>query len=57
VPCSSKDQPATSDSGVESYDGKYYVVLRNFNGVLKVYRVLNKGALKGLRRHPKAFDE
>ena len=53
----SKDQPATSDSCVESYDGKYYVVLRNFNGVLKVYRVLNNGALKGLRRYPKAFDE
>jgi hypothetical protein len=50
-----KDQPATSDSCVESYDGKYYVVLRNFNG--EVYRVLNNGALKGLRLYPKAFDE
>ena len=51
------DQPAQGSSGVESYDGKYYVVLRNVRGVLKVYRVLNNNALKGLRRYPKVFDE
>ena len=50
-----KDQPA-SDSGVEVHNGKYYVVLRNARGVLMVYRLRNDGALKGLRRYPKAFD-
>jgi hypothetical protein len=36
--------------------GKDYVVLRNIRGVVKVYRVRSDGALKGLRRYPKAFD-
>lgn len=45
------DQPSNS-SDVEKHGGKYYVVLRNANGLLKVYRVRNNGMLKGLRRWP-----
>ena len=45
------DQPSNS-SGVERHKGKDYVVLRNANGLLKVYRVRKDGMLKGLRRWP-----
>ena len=53
----SKDQPASPDSGVERHKGKYYVVLRNVRGILKVYRLRPNGALKGLKRYPKALDK
>ena len=33
-------------------DGKQYVVLENFAGILAVYRVRNDGILKGLKRWP-----
>jgi hypothetical protein len=52
-----KDQPASPDSAVERHRGKYYVVLRNVRGVLKVYRLRPNGALKGLKRYPKALDK
>ena len=45
------DQPA-NDSGVEDYKGKSYVVLRNVNSTLAVYRIRNDGILKRLRRWP-----
>lgn len=41
-----------SESGVVEYAGKSYVVLLNVNGTLAVYRVLNNGALKRLKRWP-----
>jgi hypothetical protein len=44
-------QPS-NESGVEDVEGKKYVVLRNVNGLLKVYRVRNDGVLKGLKRWP-----
>jgi hypothetical protein len=44
------DQPA--NSGVIEYNGKAYVVLENFNGILAVYRIRNDGMLKRLRRWP-----
>lgn len=50
------DQPS-ADSGVVEHDGKSYVVLRNVNGVLTVYRVLNDGGLKALKRWPTAVGE
>lgn len=50
-------QPARSDTGVETHDGKVYVVLRNIGGLLAVYRVQNRGQLKRLRRWPKVIDE
>jgi hypothetical protein len=49
------DQPA-NDSGPAEWAGKQYVVLRNVNGVLAVYRVRNSGALKRLRRWPSALN-
>jgi hypothetical protein len=48
------DQPAR-DSGPVEWQGKQYVVLRNTNGVLAVYRVRTSGALKRLRRWPRAI--
>lgn len=48
------NQPSTSLSGEVEHDGKSYVVLRNVNGVLAVYRVRNDGVLKRLKRWP--FD-
>ena len=52
----SPDQPA-NDSGIEQHDGRDYVVLRNVNGTLAVYRVRNDGLLKRLRRWPAALKE
>ncbi|NPV89241.1 MAG: hypothetical protein HPY50_00515 [Firmicutes bacterium] len=49
-------QPSNSSEEVE-YNGKYYVVLRNVNGILAVYRITNTGQLKRLKRWPKALDE
>ena len=43
-------QPNKSLSEIEAVGGKAYVVLRNINGVLAVYRIRNDGMLKGLRR-------
>lgn len=48
-------QPANY-SDVAEHDGKLYVVLRNVNGVLAVYRVRNDGILKGLKRWPKQLE-
>jgi len=45
-------QPSESDSGQEQHGGKSYVVLRNINRVLAVYRVRNDGMLKRLKRWP-----
>jgi hypothetical protein len=47
------DQPSHAESGVETINGKQYVVLRNVRGVMRVYRVRYDGVLKGLRRWPK----
>jgi hypothetical protein len=51
----SPDQPA-NDSGVEEHADKAYVVLRNVNGILAVYRVRTSGILKELRRWPKELE-
>ncbi len=50
------DQPSSGGSGVEQLNGKWYAVLRNINGVMRVYRVRNNGALKRLRRWPRALE-
>ncbi len=52
----SPDQPANY-SDVQEAGGKRYVVLRNVNGVLAVYRVRNDGVLKGLKRWPKELEK
>jgi hypothetical protein len=43
-------------SAVEEHEGKYYVVLRNVNGVLSVCRVRNDGMLKNLKRWPESLE-
>jgi hypothetical protein len=47
------DQPK-SGPATTLHDGKQYVVLRNTNGILAVYRIRNDGRLKRLRRWPAA---
>jgi hypothetical protein len=49
-------QPANT-SGVTEHNGKQYVVLKNVNGVLAVYRITNTGQLKRLKRWPGALNE
>jgi hypothetical protein len=44
------------ESGPAEHDGKRYIVLRNVNGVLAVYRVRTSGALKRLDRWPKEIE-
>ena len=51
-----RDQPAWNDSTMEQSAGKYYVVLRNTNGVMAVYRVRNDGVLKRLKRWPEEIE-
>lgn len=49
-------QPA-SHSGIEEHDGKQYVVLRNINGILAVYRVRpSDGVLRRMKRWPKELE-
>jgi hypothetical protein len=50
------EQPE-SGSGVTELDGLTYVVLRNVNGILAVYRVRPAGLLKRLKRWPPALEE
>ena len=52
----SYDIPGASCSGFQRHGGKGYVVLRNNYRVLAVYRVTNRGILKGLKRWPKALE-
>jgi hypothetical protein len=53
---SSPDQPADTSGPVE-HNGRTYVVLRNVNGTLAVYRVRISGQLKRLRRWPAAVEK
>ena len=51
------DQPGNSSRVVE-HDGKFYVVLEHWGAVrhtMAVYRVLNSGLLKSLKRPPRAI--
>lgn len=51
------DFPSRYDSGVEEVEKLSYVVLRNSNRTLAVFRVRNDGMLKRLKRYPAALDE
>ncbi|MCE9665958.1 hypothetical protein LY622_21235 [Halomonas sp. M5N1S17] len=46
-----RDQPG-NDSDVMEIEGRVYVVLRNVNGILNVYRLTSQGKLRVLRRWP-----
>lgn len=52
----SVDQPAADISGAETHEGLDYVVLRNVNGTLAVYRVRPDGVLKRLKRWPVTIE-
>lgn len=50
-------QPS-NESSVETGDCRRYVVLRNVNGILAVYRIRScNQVLKCLKRWPKQFDQ
>jgi hypothetical protein len=44
------EQPSSDSSTLEECQGLRYIVLRNCNGVLAVYRIRNSGRLKRLKR-------
>lgn len=46
----------SGSSGMREHKGKQYVVLENGDGVLAVYRILNSGVLKQLKRWPAALE-
>ena len=50
------DQPSSYSSGMEEVKGLNYVVLRNVNGILAVYRIKPDGFLRRMRRWPKELD-
>ena len=45
-----------NESEVVEHEGHSYVVLRDANGILGVYRVRNDGKLKRLRRWPAELE-
>jgi hypothetical protein len=49
-------QPSWDSSTVEEHQGSFYVVLRNVNGVLAVYRLRRQGILKRLKRWPQELE-
>jgi len=51
------EQPNHGHSGEQEHNGKRYVVLRNVNGILAVYRITTDGQLKRLKRWPKELEE
>jgi len=55
VPDAMPLQPSNT-SGVVTHDGLTYIELHNGSGTLAVYRLLNNGRLKRLRRWPEAID-
>lgn len=55
-PGASMNQPDSTASGETEHDGKQYVVLRNVDGVLAVYRVRQDGMLKRLKRWPAEIE-
>lgn len=51
------DQPNQGLSEVEEIEDRVYVVLRNINGILAVYRLTSQNKLRKLRRWPAQFEE
>jgi hypothetical protein len=54
---SSSSEPDQYASSVEQLEGRLYVVLRNYNGVLAVYEVVGNGVLKKATKVPKALKD
>ena len=49
-------QPQKNED-IEKYNGREYMVLRNCNGILAVYRITCSGQLKRLKRWPSEISE
>jgi hypothetical protein len=49
-------QPNSGESGVQLIGDRRYVVLRNSDGLLAIYRVRNDGMLKRMKRWPKELE-
>lgn len=54
---SSSSEPDQHASSIEQFEGRLYVVLRNYNGVLAVYEVVGNGVLKRTSKVPKALKD
>lgn len=50
-------QPSSASGVQKAPDGKEYVVLRNTNGILAVYRIKTDGILKRLKRYPADLEK
>jgi hypothetical protein len=48
--------PPSDDSGTVTHKQLTYVVLRNTNGVMAIYRVTNRGELRRLKRWPSELE-
>ncbi len=49
-------QPSETCSGIETTNGRSYMVLRNNYRALAVYRLRNGGTLRRLTRWPKSLE-
>ncbi|MEI6082474.1 MAG: hypothetical protein WCR44_08645 [Verrucomicrobiota bacterium] len=54
---SSSSEPDQYASTVEQLEGRLYVILRNYNGILAVYEVVGSGVLKKASKVPKALKD
>ena len=50
-------EPSDTLSGIEKVDGHEYAVLRNANGILRVYSIDKHGSLKALDEWPEALED
>ena len=49
--------PVEALSGLEEWEGKRYVALRDQHGVITVYRIKPDGLLREMRRWPKILED
>jgi hypothetical protein len=54
---SSSCEPDQYASTVEQLEGRLYVILRNYNGILAVYEVVGSGVLKKASKVPKSLRD
>jgi hypothetical protein len=54
---SSSCEPDQYASTVEQLEGRLYVILRNYNGILAVYEVVGSDVLKRASKVPKALKD
>jgi hypothetical protein len=54
---SSSCEPDQYASSVEQLEGRLYVILRNYNGLLAVYEVIGEGDLRKVTKVPKSLRD